>query len=173
MLFILLALLVVVVLYMLIMDMKKPKNFPEGPLWWPLIGSALRVAKSRQETGMLIEGVAKIADEYSNERNVIGFKVGKDKVVFVFSTESLLEMFTNPDIDGRPYGPFYETRTWNLRRGILLTDEGLFKQSKRETQNYCQSHLSSDFWIVQRRFVQRHLKHFGYARKGKHYKIRQ
>lgn len=43
-------------------------------------------------------------------------------------------------------GPFYETRTWGLRRGILLTDE--------------------HFYNVQRRFIVRHLKEFGFARKG-------
>lgn len=49
-------------------------------------------------------------------------------------------------MDGRPTGPFYETRTWNMRLGVLLTD--------------------SDFWSDQRRFIVRHLKDFGYARKG-------
>ena len=108
------------------LDMRKPRNFPRGPVWYPVIGSALSIAKSRKETGMLIKGVRKIADSYPKDE-VIGFKVGKDKVVFALSTESLMEFFLNPDLDGRPYGPFYETRTWNLRRGILLTDGGLLK----------------------------------------------
>lgn len=55
-------------------------------------------------------------------------------------------MMTNEVMDGRPTGPFYETRTWNMRRGVLLTD--------------------SDFWAEQRRFIVRHLKEFGFARKG-------
>lgn len=55
-------------------------------------------------------------------------------------------MMTNEVMDGRPTGPFYETRTWNLRRGVLLTD--------------------SDFWVEQRRFIVRHLKEFGFARSG-------
>lgn len=118
----LVILVLLLLLALALMDMKKPKNFPKGPRWFPLIGSALSVAKSRQQTGMLMTGVLKIAKDYPGE--VIGFKVGKDKVVFAHTTESLIEMFTNPDLDGRPYGPFYETRTWNLRRGILLTDEG-------------------------------------------------
>lgn len=114
-----------VVVLLLLWGMKKPKNFPKGPTWFPVIGSALSVARSRKQTGMLITGIRKIAaDNFPKEKDVVGFKVGKDKVVFSFSTESLLEMFMNPDLDGRPYGPFYETRTWNLRRGILLTDEG-------------------------------------------------
>lgn len=88
-------------------------------------GSALIVAKSRRETGMLIKGIKKIADGIKGAEDVVGFKIGKDKVVFARTTESLMEMFTNTDLDGRPYGAFFETRTWNLRRGILLTDGGL------------------------------------------------
>lgn len=104
--------------------MKKPKNFPPGPLWYPIIGSALTVAKAREECGMLIRGVKKIASKYAKEKDLIGFKIGKDRIVFTMTTNSLLEAYTNPDIDGRPYGAFYETRTFNLRRGILLTDGG-------------------------------------------------
>lgn len=85
----------------------------------------MSVAKSRKETGLLIKGIGKIAESYSKVNEVVGFKVGKDKVVFTLTTESTMEMSLNPDLDGRPYGPFYETRTWNLRRGIVLTDGGL------------------------------------------------
>lgn len=113
------------IFYLVFMSMKKPANFPKGPIWYPVIGSALSVAKSRKDTGMLIKGIKKIADSYPKEKDVVGFKVGKDKIVFTISTESTMEMYTNPDLDGRPYGPFYETRTWNLRRGIVLTDGGL------------------------------------------------
>ena len=55
-------------------------------------------------------------------------------------------MMLNENLDGRPFGPFYETRTFNMRRGILLTDEW--------------------FWQEQRRFIMRHLKEFGFARKA-------
>lgn len=95
-----------------------------GPSWWPVIGSALAVAKSRKETGMLIKGIKKIAEQYPNTEDVIGFKVGKDKIVFAKSTESLIEMCTNSELDGRPFGPMFLTRTWGLRRGILLVDGG-------------------------------------------------
>jgi hypothetical protein len=55
-------------------------------------------------------------------------------------------MCKNELMDGRPTEPFYETRTWGLRRGIVLVDE--------------------EFWQVQRRFIAKHLKNFGFARRG-------
>lgn len=147
----------------LMLDIKKPKNFPPGPFFFPLIGSAVCVAKARKERGMLIKGVRKLANENTEAKDLIGFKIGKDRIVFTLSTKSLFEMYMNRDIDGRPYGAFYETRTFNLRRGILLTDGG----------NKCEiidcSQLNSyllDFYNVQNRFVVRQLKEFGFARKG-------
>lgn len=115
-----------VVLILIFLSMRKPKNFPTGPMWLPIIGSVYSLEKSRKKYGMLIKGVEKIANSYPEAKDVIGFKVGKDKIIFAVSTESFLEMSLNPDFNGRPRGPFYETRTWNLRRGILLTDGGLF-----------------------------------------------
>ena len=120
-------LIIFVILIFVFLDTKKPKNFPNGPSWFPVIGSALKIAKCRKETGMLIKGIEKIARSSPDTKDVIGFKVGKDKVVFAVSTDSIIEMSTNSDFDGRPYGPLYETRTWNLRRGIALTDGGLLK----------------------------------------------
>lgn len=129
----------------LYLDCIKPPNFPPGPKWYPIIGSALQIARARQNTGMLCKAINLIASNYKHN-GVIGFKVGKDMTVMAISGESLREMMSNEDLDGRPTGIFYETRTWGLRRGVLLTDE--------------------HFWQEQRRFIVRHLKEFGFARKG-------
>lgn len=66
---------------------------------------------------MLCKAIELIASRYDNHRGVIGFKIGKDKTVMAISADSLREMMNNEELDGRPTGPFYETRTWGLRRG--------------------------------------------------------
>lgn len=137
---------IILIILFILWDTKKPKQFPPGPIWLPLIGSAIQVQKARKETGMLCKGIAKIASEYTNKCGLVGFKIGKDRIVMAVKGNALREMMLNEDLDGRPKGIFYETRTWNLRRGILFTDEEL--------------------WQEQRRFVVRHLKEFGFARKG-------
>lgn len=110
----------------LLSDMRKPKNFPPGPFFYPIIGSALRLKQARDDCGMLIKGIKKVASEYPGAKDCLGFKVGKDRIVFTMSSKSLLETYANTDLDGRPTGAFFETRTWNMRRGILMTDGGEF-----------------------------------------------
>lgn len=130
----------------LISATKKPKNYPEGPPWLPVLGSALSVKKARDRQGLLCKGLEEIAKKYQTRNGLLGLKIGKDRLVVALTADSLCEMMTNEDFDGRPTGPFYETRTWNSRLGVLLTDE--------------------EFWQEQRRFIIRNLKEFGFARRG-------
>jgi hypothetical protein len=118
-------------LYFVYNEVKKPKNFPNGPFFYPLIGSIICLTKARKETKMLSTAITKIAKKYPNAKDVIGMKIGKDRVVFALSTKAFIEMYTNQDLDGRPKGPFYETRTWNLRRGLIFTDGGEYLKFTR------------------------------------------
>lgn len=136
---------VIVLLILLYLDGVKPANFPPGPKWYPIIGSALEMHNKRIQTGMLCKATMSMANKHASN-GAIGFKVGKDKIVVAVSADAILEMMSNEDLDGRPTGPFFTTRTWGLRRGILLVDEV--------------------FWQEQRRFIMRHLKEFGFARRG-------
>lgn len=86
-----------------------------------------------------------IASNYKHN-GLMGFKVGKHKTVIAISSDSIREMTLNEHLDGRPNGILYETRTWGTRLGVMLTD--------------------GELWADQRRFVVRHLKEFGFARRG-------
>lgn len=138
---------IIIILFALLLyyDTRKPRNFPPGPRWYPIVGSALKIAAERTRTGMLCTAVQAIGAKYGS-RGVLGIKVGKDQTVIAIDTEAIKEMSLNEDIDGRPKGPFYETRTWGERYGLILTDE--------------------DLWADHRRFIVRHLKEFGFARRG-------
>ncbi|KAG5675207.1 hypothetical protein PVAND_005131 [Polypedilum vanderplanki] len=140
------ALVTIWLIHFLYHEMKKPKNFPHGPFFYPIIGNIVSVEKARRKAGMLTKGIMEIAKTIPGTTDLIGFKIGKDRVVFTLSTKAFMDMYTNQDLDGRPFGPFYETRTFNLRRGILFTD--------------------SEFWHAQHRFILRQLKDFGFTRKG-------
>ncbi|KAK7864643.1 hypothetical protein R5R35_012415 [Gryllus longicercus] len=127
---------------LLVLDTRKPRNFPPGPKWLPVLGSALAVAKLRKQTGYLYEATAELGRRYGP---VVGLRVGKDRQVVLCGYDAMKEMLMKDELDGRPQGPFYETRTWGVRRGVLLTDE--------------------EFWQEQRRFILRHLREFGFGRR--------
>ncbi|XP_039763878.1 probable cytochrome P450 303a1 [Pararge aegeria] len=131
---------------LLYLDTVKPKKFPRGPKWLPIVGSAIEVNKMREKTGYLYKSVKELANIYCGGGPLIGLKIGKDRIIMVNTVEANKEMLYNEDIDGRPKGIFYQTRTWGKRRGILLTD--------------------GELWKEQRKFLIKHLREFGFGRRG-------
>lgn len=85
-----------------------------GPKWLPVLGSALTVASLRKQTGYLYRATICLAENYGP---IVGLKVGKDRQVVCCGYNAIKEMLTKEEFDGRPQGPFYETRTWGTRRG--------------------------------------------------------
>lgn len=74
----------------------------------------LVVKKLRDQTGYLYRATAELANTYGP---VVGLRVGKDRQVVCYGYAAIKEMLTKEELDGRPQGPFYETRTWGTRRG--------------------------------------------------------
>ncbi|XP_011266920.2 probable cytochrome P450 303a1 [Camponotus floridanus] len=134
-------LLIVLILLLLYLGCHKPKGYPPGPRWWPILGCALEVARLRQETKYLVKTCSTLCKKYGP---VVGLKIGKDRIVVLNDLESIQAMLNNEDCDGRPIGAFYKARTWGARLGLIVVDERL--------------------WVEQRRFVLRHLKEFGFGR---------
>ncbi|CAB3226338.1 unnamed protein product [Arctia plantaginis] len=127
-------------------DSRKPKYFPPGPDWLPFFGCAYTVKKLREQNGYLYKAVNLLAEMHGVSNSCLGIRIGKDRIVMVNSLEAIKEMLLSEDIDGRPKGIFYQTRTWGERRGVLLTD--------------------GELWKEQRRFLILHLKAFGFGRQG-------
>lgn len=78
-----------------------------GPPWLPILGSAMTVQKLRKKTGYLYKACTLLANQHGP---VVGLKVGKDRQVVCCGYDAIKEMLTKDDFDGRPQGPFYETR---------------------------------------------------------------
>ncbi|TMW48521.1 hypothetical protein DOY81_006391 [Sarcophaga bullata] len=136
----------VLILIFLLWDIRKPNKFPPGPKWYPIVGCALQISQLRAKCGMFCKVIDELARHYVNPYGLYGLKIGKDKLVIAYYSDTIQEMMTNEDLDGKPDGIFYRMRTFNSKKGILVTDEEL--------------------WIEQRRFILRHLKDFGFARSG-------
>ncbi|KYQ56062.1 hypothetical protein ALC60_05045 [Trachymyrmex zeteki] len=134
-------LLAIIILLLLYLSCQKPKGYPPGPRWWPILGCALEIARIRQETGYLFKTCSTLCKKYGS---VVGLKIGQDRIVIMNDLESIRAMLTNKDCDGRPNGPFFKARTWGVTLGLLVVDDKL--------------------WVEQRRFVIRHLRDFGFGR---------
>ncbi|XP_063373975.1 probable cytochrome P450 303a1 [Cydia amplana] len=130
----------------LYLDTVKPKNFPPGPKWIPIFGSALEIYRMRQRTGYLYKVFKQISEMYCKDSPLLGLKIGVDRIIMVNGLDAHKEMMFNEDCDGRPNTIFYTTRTWGLRRGVLLSD--------------------GELWKEQRKFLLKHLKEYGFGRKG-------
>ncbi|XP_023247202.1 probable cytochrome P450 303a1 [Copidosoma floridanum] len=120
---------------------RKPRGYPPGPEWLPILGSALEVARLRKETGFFPETCNILGKKYGP---IIGLKIGADNIVIFNDYESMKAMIANELCDGRPIGPVYDSRTFGKRQGLLVVD----------------GHL----WVEQRRFILRHLRDFGFGR---------
>lgn len=115
----------------------------------------------RKSTGYLYETCTLLVKKYGP---VFSMKIGKDRIVIVNDYQSIHSMLTNEDFDGRPTGPFYQTRTWGQRRGernstrpsIDCNNWWLFFQGVLVTDG--------PLWVEQRRFILRHLREFGFGR---------
>lgn len=134
---------IIIIILLVCLDTRKPTNFPPGPLWLPIFGSILYLAKTHRKLKYFTHLCAKLGTEY--KAPLIGLKLGKDLVVVVNSAKTLKEFLSSDDLIGRPDGEFYRSRTWGERLGVLLTD--------------------SDLWKEQRRFSLRHLRDFGFGRR--------
>ncbi|XP_017755180.1 PREDICTED: methyl farnesoate epoxidase [Eufriesea mexicana] len=141
--FIMVMLCIIVLLLLLYLGSRKPKGYPPGPKWWPILGCAIEMARLRKETGYLFKTCSALSKKYGP---VVGLKIGIDRIVVLNDYESIRTMLTDEDCDGRPIGLFYETRTFGSRKGLIVVDENL--------------------WVEQRRFVLKHLREFGFGRRS-------
>lgn len=137
------ALFIIILGLLAYLDMRKPKNFPPGPFWLPVLGSILHITKSHKRLKYFTHLCAKLGAEYNAP--LVGLKLGRDLFVVVNSPKTVKEFLTSDDLIGRPDGEFYRSRTWGERLGVLLTD--------------------SELWKEQRRFSIRHLRDFGFGRR--------
>ncbi|XP_043248159.1 probable cytochrome P450 303a1 [Colletes gigas] len=136
-------LLIILLLLLLYLGSRKPKGYPPGPKWWPILGSAVEVARLRQKTGYLFKTCSVLCKKYGP---VVGLKIGTDRIVVLNDHESIRMMLSDELCQGRPIGPVYETRTFGSRKGLIVVDGNL--------------------WIEQRRFVLKQLREFGFGRES-------
>lgn len=129
---------IILVLY-LIKTTIKPRNFPPGPPWLPIVGTLPLVKKLCQKYGSQHIAMDKLRREYNTD--ILSLKFGSEKYVLVFSQDLIKEMFTQKHIQGRPDNFFIKMRTNGKRAGVTMTDGPL--------------------WYEHRQFLVKHLRQLG------------
>ncbi|XP_068896333.1 methyl farnesoate epoxidase-like [Tenebrio molitor] len=142
------CLFVMLIFLVLILDTLKPKNYPPGPPWLPIVGNFIEFRRKLSEIGYHHLVWKEFSEQYGD---VVGLKMGRNLVVAVFGPEAVKEVLTREEFDGRPDGFFFRLRTFGKRLGIVFSD--------------------GQFWQKQRKFSLQHLKNFGLGRKEMEEKI--
>ncbi|KAB0792149.1 hypothetical protein PPYR_14349 [Photinus pyralis] len=126
--FLLILLVLVLVAYL---DTRKPKNFPPGPAWFPLIGCAWQLHRLRRRMGHLTKASQELAAKYGP---LVGVRIGRERAVFVYGLQAIEEMYTRDELNGRPIGLLSTSRTGGTRKGIIFTDSEFFQEQKKFLQ---------------------------------------
>lgn len=120
---------------------KRPRFFPPGPPWIPILGNLLLIHDLLKDQKFYFRVWDFLATQYGN---VVGLKLGTNKMIIVSGRDMIREFYANDDFDGRPDGFFYRVRSFDKRLGIVFTDE--------------------ENWEVQRKFTMKTLKQLGLGR---------
>ncbi|KAB0792150.1 hypothetical protein PPYR_14109 [Photinus pyralis] len=123
-----LIVILLLLLFLALLDTRRPKNFPPGPAWFPIIGCAWQIQKLCRQTGSLSKAVLPLVAEYGP---LIGARIGRERVVIVCGLQQILEMFGRDELNGRPKGILSDSRTGGKRKGIVFNDSQTFQEHKK------------------------------------------
>ncbi|KAI5730597.1 hypothetical protein M8J76_015514 [Diaphorina citri] len=132
---------VMVVFLYLIFDVMKPKEYPPGPSWLPVVGCYLEFSRllSKFKYHYLV------CENYARRYGPItGLRLGRDRIILVSGFKAVREVLTRDEFDGRPSGYFFRLRALGRRLGLVFVD--------------------GPFWSEQRKFSMKHLKEVGFAK---------
>ncbi|XP_052848935.1 probable cytochrome P450 305a1 [Drosophila gunungcola] len=143
------AILIGFVIYSLIISVRRPKNFPPGPRFWPWLGNTIQFRKEARALGGQHILFERWAQDFRSD--LVGMKLGREYVVVALGHEMVKEVQLQEVFEGRPDNFFLRLRTMGTRKGITCTDGQL--------------------WYEHRHFAMKQMRHVGYGRSQMEHQI--
>ncbi|XP_050311649.1 uncharacterized protein LOC126747190 [Anthonomus grandis grandis] len=119
----------------LLKECVKPKKFPRGPPWIPFIGNGPELRRLAKLHGGQHLALINLSRKYHTQ--VLGLKLGKERVACVCSYATVRHVLTSDQFQGRPDNFFFKLRCLGSRNGITGTEGDLWK----EQRTFLVSHL--------------------------------
>nr|XP_033330748.1 methyl farnesoate epoxidase-like [Megalopta genalis] len=143
--------LVVVLILKVLLDCRRQRKSPPGPLGLPIVGNLFDIAKLVRREKISANIWNQLAEKYGP---VFSVKLGiQEPTIIVSGIDAITEMLNKPEFDGRPNGFMFKYRCGGTPHGILFTDSGI--------------------WHSQRRFALRTLRQFGFGKYSMEYILQQ
>ncbi|KAK5640613.1 hypothetical protein RI129_011424 [Pyrocoelia pectoralis] len=109
---------------------KKPKNFPPGPSWLPIIGCSLHVGKQVKLAGGRQHVMLQELSKKWNS-NVVGLKLGEQLIVTVSTYPLIKKFLDSEDFSARPNNFFGRLRSFGDNIGITNAEGKIFIEQKK------------------------------------------
>ncbi|XP_046828202.1 methyl farnesoate epoxidase-like [Vespa crabro] len=121
-----------------IYDCFKPRHFPPGPAWLPIIGCLAAFKRLQIKYGFSHLAFKKLEEIYGP---IVGLKLGRQKIVTISTYDFVKQALLQDEFNGRPESFFFKIRAFGKKKGVLFTE--------------------GQTWSQCRRFTMRHLRTFG------------
>lgn len=119
-----------------IYDSLKPKYFPPGPFWLPIIGCLVNFKRLRSKHGFTHLAVKQLEKSYGP---ILGLKLGWQKVVIISTYDLVKEALLRDEFNGRPESFFFKVRSFGKKKGVLFTEGRTWSQCRRFTMRHLRS----------------------------------
>ncbi|XP_076171324.1 methyl farnesoate epoxidase isoform X2 [Ptiloglossa arizonensis] len=111
----------------------KPRNFPPGPKWLPLLGCFLTFRRLKAKHGYAYLAFQELTETYGP---ILGLKLGNQKVVVISTHDLVKKVLLQDEFNGRPDGFFFRVRSFGKRKGVLFSDGPTWSQCRRFTMRH-------------------------------------
>ncbi|CAB3370180.1 Hypothetical predicted protein [Cloeon dipterum] len=116
---ILIATLLVIIFTWIYRECKRPKDFPKGPRWLPIIGNLHLIDALKKKHGYFFTVLEKLSEEYGP---VYGLKLGQNLTVVITDYGIMKDALSREEFQGRPNGFVFTMRTFGEKLGIGFAD---------------------------------------------------